>query len=272
MTESVLRVFNHWIARGYGLLAGLSLLATPVSFGQSPRLTDYNALGWFVYSGDHRVAKKWAVHTECQSRRVNGLRSPQNQLARLGLVRTLSARVQASAGYTYFQTHRYGRYPTVRSQAAPEQRLYEDLTLQDAPLGRLVLMHRLRLEQRWLGARGADGRGRVRDWKFQNRLRYQLAGEWALQGPTVDDGEWYLNAFDELFIGFGRNVGDNVFNQNRLSGGLGYRLKKHAKVELNYLSQISQHATPDPATNRPVFELNQGFRLNVLYNLAFNAD
>jgi len=272
MTELVPRLFHCCTTSRYGLLAGLLLLVAPVGFGQSPRLTDHNTLGWFVYSGDHRVTEKWAVHTEYQSRRVNWLRSPQNQLARLGLVRTLSARVQASAGYTYFQTHRYGRYPTVQSQAAPEQRLYEDLTLQDEPLGRLSLTHRLRLEQRWLGARGPDGRGRVRDWEFQNRIRYQLAGEWALQGLTVDDGEWYLNAFDELFIGFGRNVGNNVFNQNRLSGGLGYRFKEHAKVELNYLSQISQHATPDLVTNRPVFELNQGFRLNVLYNLDFNAN
>ncbi|MCC2548502.1 DUF2490 domain-containing protein [Hymenobacter sp. BT175] len=254
------------------LLAGLFLLSTRAGFGQTPRLTDHNTLGWFVYAGDHQVTRKWAVHTEYQARRVNWLKAPQNQLARLGLVRTLSKRVQASGGYTYFQTHRYGRYPTVTSEAAPEQRLYEDLTLQDEPLGRLTLTHRLRLEQRWLGSRGEDGRGRVLDWEYQHRIRYQLAGEWALQGPTVDDGEWYLNAFDELFIGFGQNVGANVFNQNRLSGGLGYRFKEHAKVELNYLYQISQHATPDPATNRPVFEHNQGFRLNVLYNLDFSSE
>ena len=273
MTESVLRLFTPWISSGHWLLlAGLSLLAPPVSFGQSPRLTDANTLGWLVYAGDHRLADKWALHAEYQSRRVSWLRSPQNQLARLGLVRTLGARGQASAGYTYFQTHRYGRYPTVPSQALPEQRLYEDLTLQDAPLGRLALTHRLRLEQRWLGSRGADGRGRVRDWAFQHRVRYQLAGEWALRGPTVDDGEWYLNAFDELFIGFGRHVGDNVFNQNRLSGGLGYRFHAHAKVELNYLYQISQHAAPDPATNRPVFEWNQGVRLHVLYSFDARGD
>ena len=253
-------------------MRGLLLLTAPVSFGQSPRLVDRNTLGWFGYSGDHRVADKWAVHTEFQTRRVNGLRAPQNLLARLGLVRTFSERVQVSGGYTYFQTHRYGRYPIVTSQAAPEQRLYEDITLQNEPLGWLTLTHRLRLEQRWLGSRGEDGRGPVLDWEFQNRIRYQLAGEWTLQGPTVDDSEWYLNAFDELFIGFGRHVGDNVFNQNRLSGGLGYRFKEHAKVEVNYLYQISQHASPDPVTNRPVFELNQGFRLNVLYNLNFSAD
>ena len=105
MTESVPLTCYCLIIGRYWLAALLLLLAPPpVSFGQTPRLTDPNTLGWFVYSGDHRVAKKWAVHTEYQSRRVNWLRSPQYQLARLGLVHPLSERVQASAGYTYTMT------------------------------------------------------------------------------------------------------------------------------------------------------------------------
>lgn len=249
------------------LLAGC--LLTTVGFGQSPRLIDHNTLGWFVYAGDHKLTPQWALHTEYQWRRINW--SPQQQLARLGLVRTLSERVTVSGGYTYFQTHRYGRYPTVTNRPEPENRLYEDVSLDDQ-LGRLTLNHRVRLEQRWLGSRTADGRGPVGEWEFQNRIRYQLSGRWPLQGATVEDGEWYLNAFDELFMGFGRNVGDNVFNQNRISGGLGYQLASNAQVELNYLHQISQHATPEPVSGRPVFEINQGFRLNVLYNLNFSGE
>ena len=250
--------------------AGISLLAVSAAFGQAPRLPDRNNIVWLVYSGDHQVSEKWAVHTEYQWRRVSWLGSPQNQLARLGLVRTLTDRVKIAGGYTYFQTHRYGTYPTVQSQAVPEHRLYQDLTLTNEPLGRLRLTHRFRLEQRWLGTRPEDdGRGPVLRWEYQNRIRYQLAGELPLQGPTLDDGEWYLNAFDELFISFGRHVGNNVFNQNRLSGGLGYQFADNAKVELNYLNQISQHGEPDPISDRPVFEFNHGLRLNMLFNLDF---
>lgn len=249
------------------LLAGY--LLTTVGFGQSPRLTDPNTLAWFVYSGDHTLTPKWAVHTEYQWRRINW--APQQQLARLGLVRTVSERVTVSGGYTYFQTHRYGRYPTVPNRPEPENRLYEDVSLDDQ-LGRFTFTHRVRLEQRWVGSRANEGRGPVDAWEYQNRIRYQLSGQWPLQGPTVEDGEWYLNAFDELFIGFGRNVQGNVFNQNRLSGGLGYQFADNAKIELNYLHQISQHATPEPVSGRPVFEINHGFRLNVLYNLNFSEE
>jgi hypothetical protein len=249
------------------LMSPLLLLARP-GFGQSPRLRDFHSLGWFVYVGDHQVAKKWAVHTEFQLRRVDWLRDPQQLMARLGLVRTLSERVKVSGGYTYFQSHRYGAYAEVPGRAEPENRLYEDVTLQDQ-LGRLGLKHRVRLEQRWLGSRTADGQGPVQQWKYQNRIRYQLAATFPLQGVKIDDGEFYLAGFDELFVGFGQNVGLNVFNQNRLSGGVGFQLTRDAKAELNYLYQIRTHADPDPASGQPVVELNQGITLNLTYNLNF---
>ncbi|MDO7884216.1 DUF2490 domain-containing protein [Hymenobacter cheonanensis] len=250
------------------LLAGLVGAAAPASHGQSARLNDFHSLAWLVYVGDHKVADKWAIHTEYQWRRVDWLRDPQQQLARLGLVRTLSARVKASGGYTYFQSHRYGQYAEVPGQATPEHRLYEDVSLADR-LGRVGLSQRIRLEQRWIGARGPTGEGPVERWEYQNRIRYQLEAELPLQGASLDDKEFYLTAFDELFIGFGQNVGQNVFNQNRLSGGLGYQFTDNAKLELNYLYQVRSHSEPDAASSQPVVELNNGLRLNVVYNLDF---
>ena len=242
--------------------------AASASFGQSPRLNDAHSLAWFVYVGDHKIAQKWALHTEYQWRRVDWLRDPQQQLARLGLVRTLSERVKVSGGYTYFQSHRYGRYAEVPGRAEPENRIYEDISLKDN-LGRLGLSQRIRLEQRWLGKRDATGNGPVEKWTYQNRIRYQLELEFPLQGASIDDKEFYLTGFDELFIGFGQNVGQNVFNQNRLAAGPGYQFTKNAKLELVYLYQIRSHASVDAASGQPVVELNNGFRLNAVYNLDF---
>jgi hypothetical protein len=109
----------------------------------------------------------------------------------------------------------------------------------------------------------------VERWRYQNRIRYQLEAQFPLQGPTIDDKEFYLTAFDEVFLGFGQNVGLNVFNQNRLSGGVGYQLSKAASLELNYLYQVRSHSKADAASGQPVVELNNGFRLNVSYDLDF---
>ncbi|MGY2132121.1 DUF2490 domain-containing protein [Hymenobacter sp. HD11105] len=248
------------------LLLG-SLLAAP-AWGQSTaRVLDRNAIGWFTYNGDHQLSPDWAVHTELQWRRTRLGLGRQQLLSRLGLVYALAENVEVSGGYTQLTTYPYGDYPTADlGKPTPENRAHQDITF-TSTYGRLLLSHRLRLEQRWLGQLAESNPSRVESWEYQNRARYQIAGEIPLQGPSIDDGEWYVNFFDEIFIGFGRNVGRNVFNQNRISGGLGYQIRDNWKLELNYLNQWTQHAEPEPDTQQSVFENNNGFRLNVIYNL-----
>ena len=249
----------------------LFVLLSTASFGQQNRIIDRNAIGWYVYNGDHKLSKRWVLHTEYQWRRVELIRSWQQSLARIGLGYKLTDKVKLGSGYTFFTTFPYGDYP-VADAGVPtiESRTHEDIQISDK-VGIVKLSHRFRLEQRWLGL-GADTNPRqIEGWEYQNRARYQISGTVPLKGVTIDDGEWYVNFFDELFIGFGRNVEQNIFNQNRISGGLGYQIQDTFKIELNYLNQISQHPKIDPITNKPVFEINNGFRLNIKYDLDFSG-
>ncbi|RYF72438.1 MAG: DUF2490 domain-containing protein [Cytophagaceae bacterium] len=236
------------------------------------RVLDHNAIGWYTYNGDHKISKNWAVHTEYQWRRIELIRTWQQSLARLGLVRNLSDRVKAGVGYTYFTTFPYGQYPQADAGVPySEHRIHEDIQFKSS-YGKLELTQRFRLEQRWLATLSEQNPRQVADWEFQNRIRYQIAGEFPLNGPTIDNGELYLNFFDEIFIGFGKNVGQNIFNQNRLSGGLGYQFRDNLQLELNYLNQVVQHADLDQTTGKPVFEINNGFRLNLIYNIDFTKE
>lgn len=251
------------------LLAGALLLLSSFSaFGQAQRIRDENRVGWYVYEGDHALGPRWTVHTEYQWRRTGFIQDWQQSLARLGAGYQVLPRVKLGGGYTHLTTHVYGAYPTAETGSPfPEHRAYEDVTLSDT-LGRLTLDHRVRLEQRWIGQL-ADGRGQaVQSWEYQHRIRYQLAATLPLRGPRVEAGEWYLTAFDELFISFGRNVGASVFNQNRLAGGLGYQVQHNFRLELQYLNQITQHGEPEPVSGLPVFEFNHGFRFGVSYDLT----
>lgn len=244
----------------------LLLLGAPGAQAQRSRIPDYNTLGWLVYSGDNQLSHKWQLHSELQLRRVHLVRDPQQLLARLGGAYQLSSRVQVAGGYTLLITYPYGDYPTASSgRSEPEHRLYEDVSLQDA-LGRLALTHRVRLEQRWQ-SQLADGR--VVDWSYQNRIRYQLSLQLPLIGPTLDNHEPYLTAYDEIFLNFGRNVKSNVFDQNRVVGGVGYRFTNNFRLEVQYLNQISQHEINDPATGTPVFEYNRGIRTVLNYSPDF---
>lgn len=270
----------YWMKRGKGrrcrtLLTGLGVVLALTGYGQGARVLDHNAIGWYVYNGDHTLSKKWGLHTEYQWRRVELIRSWQQSLARLGVSYKQSDRVKLSAGSTYLVTFPYGDYPQAnQGKPYPEQRIYEDITLTDT-YQRLRLEHRFRLEQRWLAGLAAaepgatTSTGRVADWKFQNRIRYQISGKLSLTGARIGDRSFYLNFFDELFMGFGRNVDQNIFNQNRLSAGVGYQFHKGLQLELNALNQVVQHSKVAAVTGRPIFEINNGFRLNLNHTLDF---
>ena len=254
---------------GANLMIGALLIVNLTGQGQSRRLLDYNDIGWYVYNGDFRVAKRWSIYMEYQWRRIDLIRSWQQSMARLGAGYKLSERVKVAGGYTHLVTFPYGDYPQADlGEPYPEHRIYQDIELSES-YGGLHLAHRFRLEQRWLGVLAKESPRHVADWAFQNRLRYQVSGKLPVRGMIIENGNLYLNFFDELFIGFGKGVNENIYNQNRLSAGIGYQIRKGLQLELNFLNQILQHARPEAATGRPVFEINNGFRVNVNYSLDF---
>ncbi len=258
---------NRW-AWALSLLVGVLAVGGP-AYGQTNRITDHNQVGWYVYVGDHQVARKWRMHTEYQWRRVDFIRTWQQSLARVGVAYQVLEKLQVGGGYTYFTTYPYGAHP-VADQGVPtqEHRIHQDVQWKDA-VGRFALSHRIRLEQRWLSQAADSDPRRVAAWMFQHRIRYYLQANFPLKGPTIEDREFYFTCFDELFVGFGRHVKNNVFNQNRILGGVGYRVSKGCQLELGYLNQITQHSANDLVSGKPVFEINNGFRLNVNYSLDF---
>jgi len=91
------------------------------------------------------------------------------------------------------------------------------------------------------------------------------------RGKTLDDQEFYAAAYDEIFIGFGKNVNENVFDQNRIGLLIGYRFSKKIRVEGGYFNQILQLpreiTLPDSPNGRNVFQYNSGFIVNTFINL-----
>jgi hypothetical protein len=76
----------------------------------------------------------------------------------------------------------------------------------------------------------------------------------------------YLALYDEILIGFGKNISVNVFDQNRLGCLLGYRISPRVNIEAGYLNQIIQYGRQ--IFGQPVFQYNQG----VIINSNFSFD
>jgi Protein of unknown function (DUF2490) len=231
------------------LLAGMAVASVP-SLGQAQRVSDTNANGWYSLSGDHRLSGQWGAHTEFQWRRHHIITDPQQILVRVGANYYAGKRTMLTLGYGLIDGYSSGDY-------FPEQRVYEQVQVRDA-LGRLGLTHRYRLEQRWVELAGTS------NYLYLNRARYMLRGTLPLKGPTLDVKEPYFSASEEIFIGFGNNV-PNIFDQNRASAGLGYKLSREASVEADYMYQITQQR------NRTVFQHNHTLLIGFTYNFDFRG-
>jgi len=249
----------------------LLALLSASSIAQNTRITDRNKVGWWAGFATLKLNDKWGIHTEYQWRRENFVTEQQQSLLRLGLNYQLTSKVLLRAGYGWIETFDYGDYPINRyGKDFTEHRTFQMATLSDK-LGRLDISHRFMFEQRWIGRYSSPELTREDEFFFVNRLRYMFRMQCPLMGQTLDDKELYAVAYDEIFIGFGKNVNENVFDQNRIGLLLGYRFHKTIRIEGGFLHQTLQLpreiTLPDSPNGRNVYQYNSGFIVNTLVNL-----
>jgi hypothetical protein len=238
-----------------GLLPG-------VSFSQEQRMADHNTIGWLVYTGTFKIKPKLSIHTEYQWRRVNAIKDWQQGLLRTGMNYAIHKDLSLNAGYAFAKTFPYGDYPN--ANAFPEHRIFEQVVLKQA-INKIEFSHRFTLEQRFVGKVVLVNNEKNIDWNYLNRIRYRLRTEIPIDKKQKTENKWRIILQDELFIGWGKNIGANIFDQNRIALLLGYKLNKNIKLEAGYLNQILQQGKR--INDKSVFQYNNGFMLAT--HLAF---
>ncbi len=231
---------------------------------QNTRLSENNDIGWYTVSLTHKISKKWSAQAEYQWRRTEFGKSWQQSLLRPAINYQVTPALQVQLAYVWAETYPYGEY-TINSfgKTFPEHRVAEQVQINDE-IGRVGLTHRFRLEQRWLAKYNSAASEKPDDFTFLNRFRYMLRLQCPLQGKTLDDKEFYAAAYDELFIGLGKNVGENIFDQNRTALLVGYKLNRHYRAEGGYFTQTLQLGRE--VTNRNVIQYNKGFIVSLIMN------
>ena len=253
----------RWVGRAL-VAAGLLTAALPAT-AQNTRLADRNTIGWLTNTTTLRLAERWSGHLEYQLRRDQGLARWQQSLLRTGLNYQLNDKLTVRFGYAWIETFPYGDFPIQGAgRQFPEHRLYQMATLSN-PLGRVEISHRFMLEQRWFGRYLSPDSPGPDDWVYVNRARYMARVQAPLHAPNPQNRGPYAAAYNEILLGFGRNVNENVFDQNRLALLLGYRFGPKFRVEGGFFQQLLQ--LPREVDSRNVFQRNNGFILNTVVNL-----
>ncbi len=196
-----------------GLLLLLNCLALPVQ-GQE---TGEDKLGaWYMYFGMNRISDKLSIHTEAQFRYYEVLSEFNQLLLRTGLNYHISEKAIATLGYAYIDTD-----PTYVDgegllDLIKEHRIFQQFILLNQ-VGKFNFEHRYRLEQRFLDIEGEND--------TRHRARYRL------QVTLPLSKTFFLNFYDEIFL----NLQDDVFDQNRLYGAVGFRFSDKGNIQVGYL-------------------------------------
>jgi hypothetical protein len=239
------------------LITIVCFFITSICFSQNNRQNDFNNINWVQFFGTKKLGKKTALLFEYQWRRTNVFKDWQQGLFRTALQYKINDAASVAFGYAQAETHAYGDFPIAANGTFPEHRLFEQAILKQN-IGKFSITNRFRIEQRWLGAVKAGSDRTIEKWNYVNRFRYLLK----IQYPISKKIYGWLG--DEIFIGAGKNVGQNIFDQNRLHVNIGFAFSKNISVEMGYINQLIQQGKL--VNNKTIMQRNSGVTLATLVN------
>lgn len=230
---------------------------------QTSRLSERNNVGWYNYFGNYKMNSKFSIHSEYQWRRDEIIKKWQQSLFRTGINYQIKPETQIRFGYAWIETFAYGDIPiNALGRDFTEHRIYQMLTLTDK-ISSIEISHRFILEQRWVGRYSSTDLPKEDEFPFLNRWRYMVRFQFPLRGNDLAVKTPYLAIYDELMIGFGKNVAENIFDQNRLGILFGYRFSQIIGIEIGFLNQIVQLGRE--INNQNVFQYNNGIIINTFF-------
>ncbi len=231
---------------------------------QNSRINDYNSIGWYNIFVTKKINDKLSGHLEYQWRRDELILHGQQSLLRTGINYKINQKLSTRLGYGWIETYPYG---SINLQAAgksfTEHRTFQALLLNDQ-INSIEIQHRFMLEQRWIGRYKKPDITTEDDYSYVNRIRYMLRLQLPIAKKQMDDKTFYVAAYDEIFIQFGKNVQENIFDQNRLSGLIGYKANKYFKAEIGYLYQAVLFGREIDGKN--ILQKNNGLIINSYIN------
>jgi Protein of unknown function (DUF2490) len=253
------------------------LLISFYGFSQSPRNYYHIGNGWTDINVSGKIKGKFSWQIENQHRRED-MQGDYNAATTTGNIYH-NLNQNPFRPYVHYQPN-----PNIRFSLMPlgwigsnrfkdgkpsaffsELRIAPQVILTQT-IGRVRFDTRLRYEFRWIGQNQDVANksflygGDFSTTTFRERFRFQLKTTIPLNHPKMDDKTWYFQAYDEIFVGVGKNVANtNLFDQNRILAGFGYKINKFMAFEASYMQQSIyrfNNATKDNVDLNNILQLN----------------
>ena len=206
------------------ILLVLCFLCFPIS----GRSQESDLGNWLLYFGNMKIKSDWNWHNEVQYRSYNAISDLEQLLLRTGIGYILTENNNnILLGYGYILSQNYIDDSDDKVNVN-EHRIYQQFITRQK-IGITGVQHRYRFEQRFIEA------------DFRLRFRYFLSLNIPLNNKEIIDKTVYLSAYNEIFL----NTEGNIFDRDRLYGGLGYGLSKTVRLEIGYMNQFLPNTSRD---------------------------
>lgn len=185
---------------------------------------------WYGYFNQTRITDKFGFWLDVHFRNLEA-RHPHQTIFRPALTYYLNDNFRINVGYAYA----YNFAQEGKSAAFQEHRPWQQLWWRTKYPG-FVTTQWIRTEQRFVQQLSGD-------YNFNYRFRYNVLLQVPLIGKELKEKTPYFVVQDEIFINAGKNIVNNVFDQNRFFVGLGYYFTDHLHVQLGYMNIFQQRPT-----------------------------
>ena len=203
------------------ILCGLVFLIPLLASAQDSSLGN-----WILLFGNKKINDKINWHHEVQYRNYNAIGDLEQLLLRTGMGFNVTENTNLLFGYGFIRSENYTRADD--KFVVNEHRIFQQVITKQN-IYKLRLQHRYRFEQRF-----------VED-DFRLRFRYFLGLAYPLWKEMTSSKELYFSLYNETFL----NTEKDVFDRNRLYGGLGFRLDETLRFELGYMNQFLNNGNRD---------------------------
>lgn len=207
------------------------IITAVAAVAQRPREVQEQTHFWWSINSQARLSDKWSIAGDLHIRRTNFLADNSFFFMRAAAVYHVTPNLALSAGPGKLWLANGGGATELFSN---ENRLVEQAVLTQR-LGRVQLLHRLRLEQRW--QQKVVNFIPVDEIRYTNRYRYMLGFTIPLSSKRYIPS---LNIVDEVLLQSGPDIVYNTFDQNRLFAGIRQQVTPSLAFDFGYMLVFQQ--------------------------------
>lgn len=212
---------------------------------------------WIGYYTKFRVGARSYYYGEYHIRRKNFAEDMSKLYLRFGFTYLFTKKFEVTGGIATPLSWAPDQENPDYDKVIPEFRFWEQVLLVDK-LYHAKLYHQFRFEQRWKRdyEKGSP-------YELTYRWRYRFTAYVPLSNKHLTPGTWFAAAYNEIFLQSGPSIKYDIFEDNRLYGGIGYILNKNIQLQMGYMWSFKHDGSPYEYKNTHIL------RFSIYHNADF---